>query len=76
MYDSWDMVRDGQMDGQKKWRMEVDAPPKKMIISLFLAIVSSFFNLMDFLQKNFRFSTKWHFFLFHFIVSTPHSDGT
>ena len=32
MYSSWDMVRDGQMDGQmerrKKWHIEVGAPAK------------------------------------------------
>ena len=28
MYSSWDMVRDRQMDGQKKWHIEVGAPPK------------------------------------------------
>ena len=29
MYSSWDTVCDRQMNGQKKWHMEVDAPPKK-----------------------------------------------
>ena len=33
MYSSWDMVHekrtDGQTDGQKKWHIEVGAPPKK-----------------------------------------------
>ena len=33
MYGSWDMLRNGQMDGQmdgwKKWHKEVGAPPKK-----------------------------------------------
>ena len=32
MYSSWDMLRDrptdGQTDRQKKWHIEVDAPPK------------------------------------------------
>ena len=32
MYGSWEMLRDGQMDGridgQKKWHIEVGAPPK------------------------------------------------
>ena len=35
MYSSWDMLRDrrtdGQMDGQKKWHIEVGAPPKKLL---------------------------------------------
>ena len=35
MYGSWDMVRDRwtdrRTDGQKKWRIEVGAPPKKYI---------------------------------------------
>ena len=29
MYGSWEMVRDRQMDGRKKWHIEVGAPPKK-----------------------------------------------
>ena len=31
MYSSWDMVRDGPKDGQKKWHVEVGAPPKKSV---------------------------------------------
>ena len=35
MYGSWDMARDRwtdrQTDGQKKWHIEVGAPPKKYI---------------------------------------------
>ena len=35
MYGSWDIVRnrrtDGRTDGQKKWHIEVDAPPMKVI---------------------------------------------
>ena len=33
MYGSWDMVRDRRTDGQKKWHIEVGAPPKKNNIS-------------------------------------------
>ena len=29
MYGSWDMVRNRLTDGQKKWNIEVGAPPKK-----------------------------------------------
>ena len=33
MYGSWNNVRDGstdwQTDGQKKWHIEIDIPPKK-----------------------------------------------
>ena len=29
MYGSWYIMRDGQMDGRKKWLREVGAPPKK-----------------------------------------------
>ena len=30
MYDSWDMLHDGQQDGWKKWHTEVGAPPNKL----------------------------------------------
>ena len=30
MYSSWDMVHNRQMDGQKKWHIEVGAPPKNL----------------------------------------------
>ena len=32
MYSSWDMVRDRQTDGWKKWHIEVGAPPKNGIL--------------------------------------------
>ena len=28
IYVSWDMLRNGRMDVQKKWHIEVGAPPK------------------------------------------------
>ena len=38
MYDSWDMVcdrrTDRQMDGRKKWHIEVGAPPKQLAIHI------------------------------------------
>ena len=33
MYGSWDMVRNRRTDGQKKWNIEVGAPPRKIKIS-------------------------------------------
>ena len=40
MYSSWDMVHNGWMDGQtdrqKKWHIEVGAPPKKTKQNVYL----------------------------------------
>ena len=42
MYDSWDMVydrrTDRQMDGRKKWHIEVGAPPKQLVIHISLLL--------------------------------------
>ena len=57
MYDSWDIVRDERTDrrtdGQKKWHIEVGAPPKNLLMFLVLQFINlSFISLFQSLITN------------------------